>query len=35
MCLKSGHPRLGGCQFGLVYNPLIQRCDNPEKVEGW
>jgi len=34
MCLLSGEPRLGGCDYGLVFNPAIGRCDRPKKVPG-
>ncbi|KZS03170.1 Gasp [Daphnia magna] len=34
MCLLTGMPRLGGCTYGLVFNPVSGRCDEPQNVRG-
>ncbi|XP_046648669.1 uncharacterized protein LOC124338619 [Daphnia pulicaria] len=34
MCLLTGMPRLGGCTYGLVFNPVSGRCDQPQNVRG-
>lgn len=33
-CLKNGHPRLGGCEVGLVFNRDTGSCDVPKNVKG-
>ncbi|KAK2727163.1 hypothetical protein QYM36_007854 [Artemia franciscana] len=33
-CLPNGHPRLAGCEQGLVFNRESLRCDLPKFVKG-